>query len=190
MRKAAHAITATCAMAALAVVSGPADATIVRTFGLDAMAVEAQAIVRGQVVGAEVVWDGAWGNVYTHTFVRVDEVLAGSDVVGGVIAVRQIGGVLDGIETRVVGTAELPLDAEVVIFARTDGAYHYLVGMAQGCYEVRRAAAGAARVGRRLAGVTLLDPPGPARATAPDRLLLDELRARVKAALATTGEDR
>ncbi len=135
------------ALALVAQLAPTAAATLVRGFSLHELVRAGHSAVRGEVIGAEVVWDAAWGNVYTHTFVRVDEVLSGAERVGDVVVVRQLGGLLDGVEQRVVGTADLPLGAEVVVFARSDGAFHYLVGMAQGAWRVTRAGAGATACG-------------------------------------------
>jgi hypothetical protein len=156
-------------------------ATRVRPFPLPAMVRDAHAIVRGEVIDEEVVFDPAWGQVYTHSSVRVDEVLQGRERVGEVIVVRQIGGELDGLSREVVGTARLHIGAEVVLFARTDGAFHYLIGMAQGVYAVDRSVPGRVSLIRSLGGLKLMDLPGPAAPLPPSRWGLDELRASVNA---------
>ena len=160
--------------------TAPAGATIVRSFTLTQMTLEADAVVRGEVVFDEPIYDEFYQRVYTISWVRVHEVLAGHDRPGDMIAVKQIGGIIDGIEWRVVGTAQLDMGAEVVLFARTDGAYHYLVGMAQGMYEVTDDGQGQGLpLVRKMAGVQRAPLVGPSRATAPNRLTLESLRQRV-----------
>lgn len=172
------------ALAALATAVAPAArATLVRPFSLVELCRAAHSVLRGEVVGEEVVWDAARREVYTLTSVAVSDVLVGRERPGDVVLVRQIGGVLDGVERRVVGTADLALGDEVVVFARTDGAFHYLVGMAQGAFHVARAGDGGDVLARTVpAGVlgSALTPGAPLAPVAPDRLRWGELRALVR----------
>ena len=168
---------------ALLTSAGLASATLLPTFSLAELDRAAHMIVRGEVVDQETVWDPLRRELYTHSFVRVDEVLAGGGTPGDWIVVRQIGGVLDGIARGVVGTAELRVGDELILFTRTDGALHYLVGMAQGAYHI------ASAVGRgppiatslltRTTPLALLAPPGPTRAPAPDTLTLGALHTEL-----------
>jgi len=164
-----------------------ARATIVRAFSLGALSAEAQSIVRGTVVDQEVVYDARWGRVYTHSLIEVEEVLWGTDRPGDFVVVRQIGGELDGVLSMVVGTAPVRLGDEVVTFARVQEGLHFLVGMAQGLYQVDRADAATPRVARGVSGLKLVAPAGPVRPVAPHRMGLDQLRARVQASLAAQG---
>lgn len=168
----------------------PAAATIVRPFALAELVRASHSIVRGQVVDREVVWDPDFHELYTLTWVRADEVLAGREQPGDLLVVRQIGGVLDGVERKVVGTAELELGDEVVLFARTDGTWHYLVGMAQGAFHISRSSSAAGASGPLVArpivpslaapnGDPQLAGAAPYRPLAPDRARWDELRAEV-----------
>ncbi len=178
------------AIAAVMTASSPdSHATIVRGFSLSGMTATAQSIVRGTVVDQEVVYDSHWGRVYTHTIIEVSEVLWGTEIPGEFVVLRQIGGELDGITSRVVGTAHIEVGDEVVVFARTDGARHYLVGMAQGLYQVDRRAA-TPLVARGVYGLRLIPQPGPARAIAPTGMTLATLRAHVLATLAVEGRTR
>ncbi|MGM0574774.1 MAG: hypothetical protein ACQEXJ_03465 [Myxococcota bacterium] len=169
-------------------VAGPAAwATIVRGFSLEAMTLESHAVVRGEVIDEEVVYDADRGRVYTHSFVRIRQAWSGHDRPGDVIAVRQIGGLLDGVESHVVGTVDLHVGDDVVLFARTDGAFHYLVGMSQGLWQIDHSPAGAPVVARGVDSLRLARPAGPTHGAAPDRTTLAELRARVEAILAGGG---
>jgi len=158
----------------------PVDATLIRAYPMRALSTSSHDIIRGHVLQSEAVYDPVFRRVYTHTVIEVVERLAGTTPAGQLIEVRQIGGVLDGIESRVVGTAPLVLGSEVVVFARTDGAYHYLVGMSQGAYTVDRRSSGEATVHRGGGGLRIAPSYGPAATTAPDRLTLMQLRDEVR----------
>jgi len=161
-----------CALSAL---STAAWATIVKPFTLRGMATEAHEVVRGEVIDEEVVYDAWWERVYTHTVIRVDEALGGQARPGDIIVLRQLGGVLDGWETHLVGTTDYTLGDEVVLFTRTDGALHYLVGMAQGSYYVVRNESGHASVTRDLGDLGFSRAPQPAAQRAPNRTSLIDL---------------
>jgi len=165
--------------AVLLVVSTAAWATIVRPFTLRGLATEAHEVVRGEVVDEEVVYDAWWDRVYTHTTVRVDEAIGGHVRPGDLIVVRQLGGELDGLETILIGTADFTLGDEVVLFTRTDGALHYLVGMAQGSYLVLTEEDGRETVSRDLGALGMPPLPQPAGRLAPNRTTLEDLQAFV-----------
>ena len=164
-----------------------ANATLVRSFSMAALTLESHDIVRGEVIGEEVVFDPRYDEVFTDTVIRVHETMAGTSPEGDVVVLRQIGGVLDGVETHVVGTVDLQVGDEVVAFMRTDGAFHYLVGMSQGAWAVDRPAQGGAQLHRNLGGVTRVARPIPARQVAPNRLRLQALRDIVAAIRAGGG---
>jgi hypothetical protein len=163
----------------LLVVSTASWATIVRPFTLRGLATEAHEVVRGEVVDQEVLYDAWWDRVYTHTTVRVAEAIGGDVRPGDLIVVRQLGGELDGLETILIGTADFTLGDDVVLFTRTDGALHYLVGMAQGSYFVVAAEDGRETVTRSLGALGMPPLPQPAGRLAPNRTTLDDLRVFV-----------
>ncbi|MEC9072368.1 MAG: hypothetical protein VX938_08325 [Myxococcota bacterium] len=153
-----------------------ASATIVPAFPLRQLAMEAHEVVRGQVVDQRFVYDPARDRIYTHTRIVVDEDLRWSGPGLRDVVVRQLGGVVGDRESHVVGNARLKLGAEVVLFARTDGTYHYVVGMSQGAYEVMRSPDGSAVLTRGASPITQMIRPGPVAASAPDRMSLQDLR--------------
>ncbi len=161
---------------AVLVTAAPTNATLVRAVPMRAMAAQAHEIVRGHILDSECLYDPVFKRVYTHTRVAVLESLIGETSPGAVIEVRQIGGMLDGIESRVVGTAPLHMGTEVVLFTRTDGAHHYLMGMAQGAYAVDRHGPGPAALHRETGDLRIAPPFGPAAKRSPDRLRLSTLR--------------
>ena len=164
---------------ALTAVSTAAWATLVKPFTLRGLATEAHEVVRGEVIDEEVVYDAWWDRVYTHTIIRVDEAISGQARPGELIVMRQLGGILDGIETRLVGTTDFTLGDEVVVFTRTDGALHYLVGMAQGSYFVIRDEQGHGTVTRDLGQLGFAAMPQPADSRAPNRTALSVLMEAV-----------
>lgn len=165
------------------VIPWTAEATIVKSFSTAGMTAEAHDIVRGFVVAQEAVYDPQRKHVYTHTTVRVEEDLAGPLNAPRIIIVRQLGGAAEGLRSVLVGNARLELGEEVVLFARTDGVFHYLVGMAQGKYSVWRSAKGPAMLRRSLQGIVTYRVAPIARPQAANRLSLAALRRMVKNAL-------
>lgn len=166
-----------CAM--LVGVTTLASATIVKPFTLRGLATEAHEVIRGEVIDEEVVYDAYWDRVYTHNVVRVSEALGGSARPGDLIVIRQMGGVLDGIESVLVGTSDFVLGDEIVVFTRSDGALHYLVGMAQGAYWVWRDEAGTGHVARDVRALGIAPLPHTASRRAPNHTLLVDLWAAI-----------
>lgn len=119
---------------------GVAGATIVRPLTLEMMAQRADVVVRGRVVGQDVAWNDDKTRIYTVTRVEIAEAYKGGDKAGAVIAIRQIGGTVDGLTQAVVGNAKLRAGEEVVLFLDRDEAkpLHYVIGMAQGKFGVSR----------------------------------------------------
>jgi hypothetical protein len=111
-------------------------AATVPAFSLDGLARSADAVLRGTVVAEHPLWhrfgDGPT-RLYTVTEVRVRRVLKGA-AADSTVLVLQMGGVDGGLSHSVPGTARLMPGDEVLVFTRTDGAFHYLVGMAQGAF--------------------------------------------------------
>jgi hypothetical protein len=169
------------------VIPWTAGATIVKSFSTAGMTAAAHDIVRGFVVAQEAVYDSKRKHVYTHTTVRVEEDLSRPLTrplnTSRLIIVRQLGGATGGIQSVLVGNARLELGEEVVLFARTDGVFHYLVGMAQGKYSVWRSGNGPPKLRRSLQGIVTIRPSHIARPQAANLLSLAALRHMVKSAL-------
>jgi len=144
---------------------------------------EAHDVVRGYVVSVQAVYDPQRKHVYTHTTVEVVEDMRTGLMKPRTIVIRQLGGKVDGIETTLTGNAPLGLGEEVVVFARTDGAFHYLIGMAQGKYSVLRSKGNVPQLQRSLHGIHGVKRSGIAIPQAPNSLSLGELRTQVMATL-------
>ncbi len=129
-----------------------AQGTTVRGFTTRAMTLEAAAVFRGRVVSKTGIWSDDKSKIYTESVIAVGEVLAGK-VDKKQVTVRQLGGTVGEVRMHVEGIAPLTVGEEVVLFARTDGARWYLVGMAQGKFAVTRDKAGAEIVTREVAGL-------------------------------------
>lgn len=158
------------------------SATLVQTFSMSELVRESQDVIRGYVVQIQPLYDTVQKHIYTHTTIEVQEDIRTGSTAKRRIVVRQLGGALHGIETTLSGNAQLGIGEEVVLFARTDGAFHYVVGMAQGKYTVTRTKAGKPLLGRSLAGLRGLKRSAIALPQAPDSLSLDELRRQVRSA--------
>lgn len=160
----------------------PAEATIIRPFDLVGLAYEAHVVVHGEVVAQESRWSEDGSRIYTYSEVTVRERVKGTDVPETVL-VKQIGGTVDEVTMQVPGTAQIVVGDEVVLFLRTDGIFHYLVGMHQGHYAVQRSAEGLPWVARGAASHRRPKSPGVIRASAaqaveiPLATFLDDVRA-------------
>lgn len=156
-----------------------ASATTVKPYTMRAMTVNADDIVRGTVVDQEGVYDADRGYVYTHTVIRVTETLSGRAKLGDLVVIRQLGGQAEGRFMPLVGTATYWLGDDVVVFCRTDGAFHYLIGMAQGSYAVTVGADGVERLIRETRNLRMPPLPIPSGQRAPEHLELDALRRHI-----------
>jgi hypothetical protein len=164
-------------------VAPPSSATLVKTFSMPEMTHASHDIIRGYVTAVQAVYDPSNKHVYTHTTVEVVEDLRQQNTQPRIVVVRQLGGSLDGFETTLVGNAHLGLGEEIVLFARTDGAFHYVVGMAQGKYNVRREKGKAATLQRSLAGIRGVKRIYLSRPQAANTLSLGLLRSQIQTTL-------
>lgn len=137
----ATAVVALCGWVALA------GATIVKQLSVADMTRRADVIVQGTVVRQSAAWDEAHARIYTITEIQVAEALKGGAAPGAIVAVRQLGGVADGIVQSIPGNARFAAAEEVLVFLDRDETlpWHYVIGMAQGKYTVSKAG-GAAQV--------------------------------------------
>jgi hypothetical protein len=128
--------------AGTAIVSTPiaAEATIVKRLTVAEMARRADVVVQGTVVRQSASWNAERTRIYTVTELRVVEALKGTATAGATISIRQLGGTLDGIVQSIAGNARFDVGEEVVVFLDQDEALplHYVIGMAQGKFSVRR----------------------------------------------------
>jgi hypothetical protein len=156
-----RAIAVLCVSLTIATVALPSmsRATLARPFSLKELVLTADAITEGVIVDQETLWEG--DELYTISWLAADRHWLGDEPL---IAIRQLGGVVDGLERKVAGLGRLGLGDRLIAFTRTDGAFHYLVGLGQGAYHLE-----ALRLTRRDLP-TLATLPGPVAPRAPDSL--------------------
>ncbi len=128
-----------------------ASATTVRSLSTTDMVREAAICVRGKVLARTGTWSPDKSVIYTDTTLAIQSVIVGRSQ-KKTLTVRQLGGVVGKVEMSVVGTAPMRIGEEVLLFLRTDGQFHYVVGMIQGKYGVVQRK-GKTIVTRDLAGV-------------------------------------
>ncbi len=112
------------------------SATTIRSFSLSEMVQESAAVIQGKILNQTPRWKHDKSAIYTDSTIRVVKTYKGR-VTQDTIVVRQLGGIIDGMEMSVVGTARLQAGENVVLFLRTNGKKYFLVGMAQGKYAVK-----------------------------------------------------
>jgi hypothetical protein len=168
----------------------PAWATTLVALDLTALSRSADSIVQGKVSRVEARMSKDGGRISTHVTVDVSDSLKGQ---GGAATVEivQPGGIVGDIGQKVAGTAHLKEGDEIVAFLERRGPKNFLlVGMAQGCFRVERSSDGAAAfaVQDPEGDVLLLDPVTHAPVKkGTETMKLDELKAKVRAALAPPG---
>jgi hypothetical protein len=127
------------------------SATTVRSLSTSDMVREAAICVRGKVLARTGTWSPDKSAIYTDTRIAIQSIIVGRTR-NKALTVRQLGGVVGKVEMGVVGTAPMRVGEEVLLFLRTDGQFHYVVGMVQGKYSVIQRN-GKTIVTRDLAGV-------------------------------------
>ncbi len=129
------------ALALLLLLSPAAQATIIKSFTLPELAVEADLIALVSVESSQALRAGKHNFIYTDHSLRIHELWrarakAEGLKAGQVVVLRQIGGKIGDLEQSVAGTAKVRAGDKMVVFARHDGRLAYFVGMAQGAWHV------------------------------------------------------
>jgi hypothetical protein len=154
-----------------------AEATLLVQLSDEDLVRRADAVVQGEVLEVESYRDAARDRVFTRVTVGVTDYLKGRGP--DEIAVRIAGGVLDGLEYRVIGAPRFQVGEEVVLFVRTHGDTNSVIGMSQGKLAVVTDAAGERWLERDLGGVALVDAQGHTHHGSNGRLRLADLRALI-----------
>ncbi len=160
--------------------SSAASALKVRAFSTAELVAESALIVRGRVKSVTPTWQG--DRIVTDAAVDVIETLHRRTANPSVV-VRQLGGRVGDTTLTVPGVRTLRPGDHVLLFLRTDGRYHYLIGFSQGSVFLQPDASGALRVTRELNGMELVErrPVGPVRPARETPELYESLKARVLA---------
>jgi hypothetical protein len=178
--------------AAALLLSSVAGATIVVPMTLEEMAIEASCVARGRVVNTQSAWDDAQRRIYTYTEIQILERIHTSRSVPDFVVVRTLGGEVGEVGMKVSGTPRFTLGEEVVVFLRADpvdAEQFQVIGMSQGKLHVERPLKGGELAVWSLEGLAFARPGGDGRMKIdptqgdPSRIPLDDLRARVLAAV-------
>lgn len=168
--------------------AGTLEASTVRFLPLDRMAVRADQIFTGEVVGIASQMNARRTGIFTFVTIEVDEYLKGGR--RGVLTLRFLGGEAEGYRLTVPGSPEFHLGEEVLVF--TDGGAGRIpavLGMAAGKFRLQRdPVTGERLLERSLEGLNLEDSSG-IRVTAGEAgseapASLDAVRFIVREALA------
>ncbi|MBT9559045.1 MAG: hypothetical protein IV100_23640 [Myxococcales bacterium] len=181
MKRPISAVRAALALFVLAfLAASPASALKVRSFSTAELVAESALIVRGRVKSSTPTWQG--DRIVTDALVDVTESLHGR-LEGGAVTVRQLGGRVGDTTLTVPGVRTLRPGDHVLLFLRTDGRFHYLIGFSQGSVFLESDASGALRVRRELSGMELVKrkPVGPARPAPAAPELYEALRTQILA---------
>lgn len=175
-------------LAVLLLVAGGLEASTVLHLPLDEMAIRADQIFTGEVVGITSQMNARGTGIYTFVTIAVDEYLKGGR--RSVLTLRILGGEAEGYRLVVPGSPVFRLGEEVLVFSDGGaGRIPTVLGMAAGKFTMERdPATGEQLLARSLAGLTLEDPGGvpvdarAARSEGPASL--DDVRRIVRDALA------
>jgi hypothetical protein len=176
------------ALGAVACFGSRVWATTLEQLTLDDMARKSTAIVRAKVSGSHAEKRGA--DVYTCYKLQVVETWKSSSTASAASAeVAVPGGIADGIRQSVSGAPELKSGQEYVLFLWTSrSGLTQVVGLSQGVFKVSEEGSGggnaATVVQRPASSEPMLNRSGFPVDDHPVSMRLDELRARVRSALA------
>ncbi len=124
-------------------------ATVIVPVSDEALAEQAVAIVVGRVMGIESQWDDQKRHIFTHVTLRIEECLKGSLPIGE-FTIKQPGGSIGELHSRLHGTAEFALGERALLFLRRnpDGSLR-VAQLYQGKYTVERDAQSGEEVATR-----------------------------------------
>ena len=98
--------------------TGPAHATVVGPLPEAMLTAHARVIVIGRVTDISSHWDTRQAQILTDITVRLDEILKGA-APGAEVTIRQLGGRVGDIESRVEGSPEFSVGERVLLFLTT-----------------------------------------------------------------------
>lgn len=132
----------------------PAEATVAVQVDRAQLVEMSDLVVRATVVGATSRWNEDRTQIITLTRLAVTQYVKGDGPAE--LVLRQFGGEVDGLVSRVSGDARLEAGADVVLCLRRGAGVVYLTAMAQSAWYVAAQAPGVApEVHRDLSGLTL-----------------------------------
>jgi hypothetical protein len=116
--------------------AGIAGATSMTALDLKMLLARADRVVLATVVSQESHWTENRDAIYTDAVVRVERSYKGKLKVGQTVVVRREGGSVGGIGMRVYGSPSWSPNEEAVVFLEERGGASWVVGMAQGKWQV------------------------------------------------------
>jgi len=164
-----------------ALVAMPLAAATLLRLELDEMIDKSTAIVRGQVTGSSARFHGPV--IYTHYRIRVLERWKGAETAEVDVVVP--GGIAQGLRQVFPGAPKLQEGTEYVLFLWTGSSgLTNIMGLTQGLFDVHRDIAGGVFAARMATTESMLDTAGRLVKDEPLRIRFEDLRGRIRAALA------
>lgn len=135
------------------ILSSPAEATIAVQLDRAQLVEMSDIVVRATVLGATSQWNEDHSQILTLTRLGVAQYLKGSGP--GDLVLRQFGGQVGDLVSRVAGDAHLEPGQDVVLCLRRGAGVVYLTAMAQSAWYVTPVQGADAVASRDLSGLTL-----------------------------------
>lgn len=133
--------------------ASPAEATVAVQLSRAELVAQSDLVVRATVLGVTSRWNEDQSQIISLTTLRVSETVKGENVEAQLV-LRQLGGEVDGLVSRIAGNPVFTPGQEAVFFLRRGPGVVYLTGLAQAVYYVDQHADGTALVHRDLHGLT------------------------------------
>ena len=123
-----------------------AEATVLRDLSLEDLTAQADVVLIGDIGKVRSLRDTK-GQIWTETAVEVEKTVKGRTK-GDKILIRQQGGTIGDVVSRVDGNARLLTGETALLFLKRSGGFHYTVGMELGKFDVYEDATRERRVRR------------------------------------------
>jgi hypothetical protein len=133
--------------------AAPAEATVAVQLSRAELVAQSDLVVRATVTGVTSRWNEDHSQIISLTTLRVSEVVKGDNVESELV-LRQLGGEVDGLVSRIAGNPVFTPGQEAVLFLRRGPSVVYLTGLAQAVFYVAPPVAGVSVVRRDLTGLT------------------------------------
>ncbi len=132
--------------------AAPADATVVVQVDRAQLVGMSDLVVRATVGNAQTRWSDDHARILTYTRLTVTQYLKGTGPAE--LVLRQMGGEIDGLVSRIAGDAHLTPGQEVVLCLRQGDGVVFLTAMAQSAWYVTAQPGATPVASRDLSGLT------------------------------------
>lgn len=132
--------------------AAPADATVVVQVDRAQLVGMSDLVVRATVGNAQTRWSDDHARILTYTRLTVTQYLKGAGPAE--LVLRQMGGEIDGLVSRIAGDAHLTPGQEVVLCLRQGDGVVFLTAMAQSAWYVTAQPGATPVASRDLSGLT------------------------------------